>query len=87
MSKFYVTDGAEKTVIVADSPLQACFRAIKFRFSGVPVNGYYKVSEIGFENHDEDSVFSSTEVIAAFIEILDREKKNRENPKKDDEGG
>ena len=63
MPKFYVHDGLEKTIIIADHPLQSCFKAIKHRFEGIPVNGYYKISEKGFENHDDDAVFTSEEVI------------------------
>lgn len=84
MPKYYISDGAEKTVIEADSPLQACFRAIKHRFEGVPVKGHYKISEQGFETHDDDVVFSSDEVIHALVELLNRQKKNDENPKNDE---
>ena len=54
MPKFYIQDGIERTVLHADSALQACFRAIKHRFEGIPVNGFYLVSERGFENHEDD---------------------------------
>ena len=57
MPKFYVHDGLEKTIVIADSPLQACFRAIKHIFKDVPINGFYKVSEQGFEDHENDTVF------------------------------
>jgi len=67
MPKFYVHDGLEKTIITADSPLQACFRAIKHIFKDVPINGFYKVSEQGFEEHDDDVIFSSEEVIQALV--------------------
>jgi hypothetical protein len=87
MPKFYVFDGAERTVIEADHPLQACFRAIKHRFEGVPVNGFYRISEQGFEDHENDTVFSSDEVIHALLELLNREKKNKKNPKKDEDEG
>ena len=70
MPKFYVYDGLEKTIINADSPLQACFRAIKHIFKDVPVNGFYKVSEQGFEDHDDDVIFSSEEVIQALLDIM-----------------
>ena len=91
MPKFYVHDGLEKTIITADSPLQACFRAIKHIFKDVPVNGFYKVSEQGFEDHDDDVIFSSEEVIQALLEIMrhdnengyiHKKKKIRRRPKK-----
>jgi len=88
MSKFYVSDGAEYAVLNADNALQACFRCIQYRFQGIPVNGYYKVSEQGFENHDEDVVFSSDEIITGFIDMMEKAKshKNRRKRKKDQEG-
>tara|TARA_R100000306_G_scaffold45080_1_gene43105 strand:- start:2788 stop:3087 length:300 start_codon:yes stop_codon:yes gene_type:complete len=98
MPKFYVYDGLEKTIINADSPLQACFRAIKHIFKDVPVNGFYKVSEQGFEDHDDDVIFSSEEVIQALLDIMrhDNEKgytskqkklrRRRKNRKKDEDG-
>jgi hypothetical protein len=84
MPKYYISDGAEKTVIDADNPLQACFRAIKHRFEGVPVKGHYKISEQGFEAHDNDTVFSSDEVIHALVALLEKQKKKRKND--EDEG-
>jgi len=87
MPKFYVSDGVERTIIEADSALQACFRSIKHRFKGIPVNGYYKVSEQGYDKHDDDIVFKSDEVLHALLEIMDKlEKKKRKNPEKDEEG-
>ena len=98
MPKFYVYDGLEKTIINADSPLQACFRAIKHISKHVPVNGLYKVSEQGFEDHDDDVIFSSEEVIQALLDIMrqDNEKgytskqkklrRRRKNRKKDEDG-
>lgn len=88
MPKFYVNDGVEHAVLDADSTLQACFRCIQYRFQGIPVNGFYKVSEQGFANHDEDVVFSSDEVITAFIDMMGKANVNgkHKNPKKDEEG-
>ena len=82
MPKFYVHDGLEKTIITADSPLQACFRAIKHIFKDVPINGFYKVSEQGFEDHDDDVIFSSEEVIQALLEIMRHDNENGYIPKK-----
>ena len=85
MPKFYVNDGAEYAVLDADNPLQACFRCIQYRFQGIPVNGFYKVSELGFDKHDEDTVFSSDEVVMGFLDMMEKsnDKKKR---KKDQEG-
>jgi len=84
MPKFYIFDGAESAVIEADSPLQACFRAIKHRFRSIPVNGFYKVSEQGFETHLDDVVFSSGEVVQALLEMMYKTKQNKK-PKNDED--
>ena len=88
MSKFYVSDGVESAVLDADNPLQACFRCIQYRFQGIPVNGFYKVSEQGFDNHEDDAVFSSDEVITGFIDMMEKAKANkiRKRRKKDQDG-
>ena len=86
MPKFYITDGTENTIIVADNALQACFRSIQYRFNGIPVNGFYKVSEQGFKNHDDDTIFSSDEVIIAFMELMEKTKQNKKDRKKDKDG-
>ena len=72
MPKFYVSDGVESSVLEADNAIQACFRCIQYRFNGLPVNGFYKVSEQGFDNHEDDIVFSSDEIIKGFIDIVER---------------
>ena len=94
MPKYYVHDGVEKTIIESDSPLQACFRSIQYRFQGIPVNGFYKVSEQGFENHEDDTIFSSDEVIQAFVDMMEksptkpkRTKRVRKKKRKKDEDG
>lgn len=94
MPKYYVHDGVEKTIIEADGPLQACFRSIQYRFQGIPVNGFYKVSEQGFENHEDDTIFSSDEVIQAFVDMMEksqtkpkRVKRVRKKKRKKDKDG
>ena len=88
MPKFYVSDGVESSVLEADNAIQACFRCIQYRFNGLPVNGFYKVSEKGFDNHEDDVVFSSDEIIKGFIDIAERShaKKIRKKRKKDEDG-
>ena len=79
MPKYYINDGTEHTVIEADSPLQACFRAIKHRFEAVPINGYYRISEQGYEEHEDDVIFSSDEVINALVDTLERGRKKKKD--------
>lgn len=80
MPKFYVRDGAEETILEAESPIDACCKAVLSRFNTFVVNGFYIVSEIGFqEEHDEDIIFGSND-------ILDVISKNfKDKPKKDDD--
>ena len=88
MPKFYVSDGVESSVLEADNAIQACFRCIQYRFNGLPVHGFYKVSELGFDNHDDDIIFSSDEIIKGFIDIVEqsRDQKIRKRRKKDQDG-
>jgi len=84
MGKYYVTDGLEQAVLEAHSPLEACFNSIRYRFNGVPVNGFYKVSELGFARHDDDIMFSSDEVVSTLLEVMEEERrKNEKNPEND----
>ena len=94
MPKYYISDGTEHTVIESDSPLQACFRAIKHRFESVPLDGFYRISEQGLEPHEDDIIFSSDEVLHALMDMMNKkntkrdEKKPRrkkKKPKKDEE--
>ena len=39
---------------------------------------FFKVSEIGFEEHDEDIVFKASEIVEMIIEIMDNEKKDED---------
>ena len=78
MPKFYVTDKVEESIIEAPNALQACIRSVRFRFHGIQVDGFYKVSEIGFEEHDEDTIFKASEIVEMIIEIMDNEKKDED---------
>jgi len=83
MPKYYIKEGSQETIIEADSPLQACFRAVKHRFNSFPTEGFYKVSEQGFDNHDDDIVFGSNEILNSLIRIMRKKKENDD----DDESG
>ena len=94
MPKFYVSDGVESSVLEADNAIQACFRCIQYRFNGLPVHGFYKVSELEFDNHEDDTIFSSDEVIQAFVDMMEKSqtkpkptKKIRRKKRKKDEDG
>ena len=63
MAKYYVRDGMEKAVLDADSPLDGCCKAVLHFFNTFAVNGFYIVSELGFEEHEDDIVFSSNDIL------------------------
>jgi len=67
MPKFYIDDGIEQTVINATNAHTACVKALMMgRFSSFMVNGAYRVSEKGHEEHDDDILIDS-EPINYFI--------------------
>jgi hypothetical protein len=59
MPKYYVRDGYERGIIDAPTPEEAVCICILHRFSTFVVNGFYIVSELGFEKHDDDLIYSS----------------------------
>jgi len=59
MPKYYVRDGLERDVVDANTPEEAICLCVLHRFSTFVVNGFYIVSELGFENHDDDLIYSS----------------------------
>tara|TARA_R100001377_G_scaffold63434_1_gene39064 strand:- start:757 stop:1008 length:252 start_codon:yes stop_codon:yes gene_type:complete len=80
MPKYYVKDGAEQTVLIAKSPIDACCVAVLTRFNTFVVNGFYIVSEIGLEEeHAEDIIFGSNDV----LDVISKNFPN--NPEKDDD--
>jgi len=85
MPKYYVRDGYEKAIVEAHSPEEAALRAILTRFNSFTVNGYYVVSERGFEEHDDmdDTFFDSNYILDRIMEDGDDFEKKR---KKDEEG-
>lgn len=57
MAKFYVQDGYERAVVDAESPTHAAVKAILYHFTSFIINGFYAVSERGFDAHDDDDDF------------------------------
>lgn len=67
MPKYYIDDGIEQTVINARNAHLACVKALMMgRFSSFMVNGSYRLSEKGHEEHDDDVLIDS-QPINAFI--------------------
>lgn len=86
MPKYYIRDGAECCIIDAPTPVMGCVFALDTnKFSSAMVNGWYWVSERGFNAHadDLDVKVDSNEVNEIFAAMIDA----RKNPEKPDEWG
>jgi len=68
MPKYYVKDGYEQGVIDAVTPEEAVCLCVLHRFGTFIINGFYIVSELGFEKHDEDIIFSSDYILDKISE-------------------
>tara|TARA_R110000823_G_scaffold315408_2_gene447404 strand:+ start:2944 stop:3198 length:255 start_codon:yes stop_codon:yes gene_type:complete len=80
MPKYYIKDGYEKIIIDAPEPEEAVVKAVLFFFNTFVINGFYLVSERGFDKHtdcsddEDDLVFDSN-----YILDLITEKKRKED--------
>jgi hypothetical protein len=63
MAKYYVDDGYEQAVVDSENPLSACCKAVLHFFNTFAVNGFYKVSEKGFDEHHDDIIVDSNKII------------------------
>lgn len=60
MPKFYINDGFEQVIIDAEDPLDACVKSLKTeKLSSVMLNGFYNVSEKGFDSKGQIYVDSN----------------------------
>jgi hypothetical protein len=67
MPKFYIDDGREQVLVTAKNAHYACVLALMSgKFASFMVNGFYRVSERGWEIHDDDIEINS-EVINQVI--------------------
>ena len=80
MPKYYIKDGYEKIIIDSPEPEEAVVKAVLFFFNTFVINGFYLVSERGFDKHtdcaddEDDLVFDSN-----YILDLITEKKRKED--------
>jgi hypothetical protein len=79
MPKYYIKDGAESAVIDAETELEACEKAVLFFFNSFVVNGFFIVSEKGFDDHDEDKVYDSNTILDYIAKKQENRKKGGEN--------
>ena len=63
MPKYYVRDGSERGIIDAATAEEAVCLCVLHRFGTFVINGFYIVSELGFESHDDDLIYSSDHII------------------------
>jgi hypothetical protein len=80
--KYYVTDFmAEKDGVkegtrfltLAPTPALACAYALHFEFKTAMINGFYKVSEIGHEEHESDKLVDSDLANELYIKLCENQ--------------
>jgi hypothetical protein len=74
MPKYYIRDGAERRVVDAPTPEDAICICIMHFFSTFIVNGFYSVSEVGFDQHDDDIVFDSNFI----LDLISQKKREKD---------
>lgn len=63
MPKYYIKDGFEAAVIDAATAEEAICLCVLHRFNTFIINGFYTVSELGFDIHTDDVVYSSDYIL------------------------
>ena len=63
MPKYYVRDGYEQGIIDAPDAEEAVCLCVLHRFRTFIINGFYIVSELGFESHSDDRLYSSDYIL------------------------
>tara|TARA_R110002020_G_scaffold427731_2_gene637155 strand:+ start:4335 stop:4577 length:243 start_codon:yes stop_codon:yes gene_type:complete len=76
MPKYYVRDGVERAIVDADTELEACVKSVLFFFNSFVVNGFFIISEVGFGEHEDDKVYSSSMVLDYISEKQKKRKKD-----------
>jgi len=77
--KYYIVDWeAEKEIGVkarfltlAPDPITACAFAIHFKFDTAMINGSYRVSEKGYEIHEDDIFIESNQVNEVYLGLYE----------------
>ena len=70
MAKYYFDDGYEQPDVASENPLSACCKAVLHFFNTFAVNGFYKVSEKGFDEHNDDVIVDSNKIIDFLSEYF-----------------
>jgi hypothetical protein len=79
MPKYYVRDGSEQAIVDSPDSITACCKAILYFFNSFAVNGFYIVSERGFAEHDDDTIYKSNDI----LDIISKDFGKK--PKKDED--
>jgi hypothetical protein len=69
----YPTGPRSRAIVNASNPQMACVLAMHQFFSTSMVNGHYRVSERGFEDHLDDYIIDSNQVNKLYLELLDNQ--------------
>jgi len=83
MPKYYVKDGHERAIVDAPDAVEAVCLCVLHRFGTFIINGFYIVSEQGFETHQDDIIYSSDYILDRISD--DYWKKFEGRPEKDEE--
>lgn len=79
--KYYVSFGKYKKVLIAGNPIHACIKVLRSYMDDIPltISKVFRVSQCGFEDHDDDEIYSLKEILKT---IKDSEKAKKELAKR-----
>jgi hypothetical protein len=76
MPKYYITSGQLRFITVADTHMEACYKALqKARRDSIELEKYFYVSERGFRGPTDSPVIDTESVPDEQIDIRDVEDK------------
>lgn len=75
--KYYISFGKYKKVLIAGNPIHACIKVLRSYMNDTPltISKIFKVSQCGFDDHDDDEIYSLKEILRV---IKDSEKAKKE---------
>lgn len=80
MNKYYVTCGDHEFMVLAVTPLQAClfmfYRHFKLEDYIETIGSIFRVSERGYESHDDDKCWETSVIVG--LAVLNNERRDKE---------
>jgi len=68
MNKFYVVSGLVKEIVLATNPVNAAVIAMRRLDGPILMGTTFRISEKGFDEHDDDTVISTSALLEILIE-------------------